>query len=302
MNDAVQKMLNTYDLSTVASATDALREILQEISLLGLSRSSFFTKAAFYGGTALRIFYGLDRYSEDMDFSLLRPDDSFSLIEYETFVVKELESFGFEASFTVREKSVGTQIESAFMKADTKTHFLMINGTRALADRLPTGQQIKIKIEVDTDPPPGFKTETKYLLRPTPFSSRVYVLPDLFAGKMHALLCRNWKNRVKGRDWHDFVWYVSRGTPLRLAHLEARMIQSGHKTWPGDLTPEIFLGILRERIETLDIESAKADIVRFTADAESVSIWSKDFFTAAAQKITFAQQAILPADARGRHF
>ena len=96
MNDALKKMLSAYDLSTVASVTDALREVIQEIALLGLSRSSFFARAGFYGGTALRIFYGLDRYSEDMDFSLLRPDESFSLDEYEPFVIKELEAFGFE--------------------------------------------------------------------------------------------------------------------------------------------------------------------------------------------------------------
>ena len=144
MNDAIQNMLNAYDLSTVASATDALREIIQEIALLGLSRSSFFTKAAFYGGTALRIFYGLDRYSEDMDFSLLYPDASFDLSTYETFVVKELSAFGFEVSFEKRKKSVETRIESAFLKADTRTQFLVIENAEVLANRLPRGQAIRI--------------------------------------------------------------------------------------------------------------------------------------------------------------
>ncbi len=287
MNDAVRKMLAPYDLSTVASATDALREIIQEIALLGLSRSSFFAHAAFYGGTALRIFYGLDRYSEDMDFSLLQPDESFDLAEYEPFVVKELEAFGFHVAFEKKEKSRNTRIESAFLKTDTKTQFLVIDGTQTLAARLPKGQQIRIKIEVDTDPPPGFETETKYHLRPIPFSVRIYALPDLFAGKVHALLCRDWKRRVKGRDWYDFVWYVSNGTPLHLAHLEARMIQSGHRTWNGNLTPEIFHDLLRERIETFDLESAKTDVVRFVVNPDSVSIWSREFFMAVAAKIVF---------------
>ena len=287
MNDAIRKMLAAYDLTTVASATNALREVIQEIALLGLSRSSFFAKAAFYGGTALRIFYWLDRYSEDMDFSLLQPDDSFDLVEYEPFVVKELAAFGFDVTFEKKEKSRETRIESAFLKADTKTQFLIIDGARAFADRLPRGQQIRIKIEVDTDPPLGFDTETKYHLRPVTFSLRMYTLPDLFAGKMHALLCRDWKGRVKGRDWYDFVWYVSQGMPLHLAHLEARMIQSGHKTWDGSLTSEIFSELLRRRIEVFDIESAKSDVVRFVVNPDSVSIWSKDFFRAVAGKITF---------------
>ena len=287
VNDAIRSMLSARDLSTVASATDAIREIIQEIALLGLSRSSFFTKAAFYGGTALRIFYGLDRYSEDMDFSLLHPDASFNLEEYETYVVNELAAFGFEVSFEKRKKSVETHIESAFLKADTKTQFMVIENTRLLADRLPKGQTIRIKIEVDTDPPPGFNTETKYHLRPIPLSASVYAMPDLFAGKMHALLCRDWKGRVKGRDWYDFVWYVSRNTPLRIAHLDARMIQSGHRKGNEALTPALFMKLIKERIEALDVVSAKNDVVRFLSNPADTSIWSKDFFMAVAEKIQF---------------
>jgi len=287
VNDAIKNMLNAYNLSTVASATDALREIIQEIALLGLSRSPFFTKAAFYGGTALRIFYGLDRYSEDMDFSLLRPDTLFDLSEYETFVVNELAAFGFEVSFEKRKKRVETRVESAFLKADTKKHFLVVEKTQALADRLPKGQAIRIKIEVDTDPPLGFSTETKYHLRPIPFSASVYSMPDLFAGKMHAMLCRDWKGRVKGRDWYDFVWYVSRNTPLHLDHLDARMLQSGHKKRDGKLTSGLFRELIRERIETLDVTSAKDDVIRFLSLPADLSIWSKEFFMSVAEKVRF---------------
>ena len=287
MNDAIMTMLNAYNLSTVASATDAIREIIQEIALLGLSRSSFFTKAAFYGETALRVFYGLDRYSEDMDFSLLNADAFFDLGEYESFIVNELAAFGFEVSFEKREKSVDTRIESAFLKADTKKYFLVIENAQALSGRLPKGQAIRIKLEVDTDPPLGFTTEAKYHLRPIPFSANVYAMPDLFAGKMHALLCRNWKKRVKGRDWYDFVWYVSRGTPLNLAHLDARMIQSGHKTREEKMTSGLFHELIKKRIEALVVASAKDDVMRFLPRTADVSIWGKDFFIAVAEKIQF---------------
>ena len=288
MNEALRTMLNACDLSTAAAAKDALRQIIQEIALLGLSRSNFFTKAAFYGGTALRIFYGLDRYSEDMDFSLLQPDASFDLAEYKTFLLQDLEAFGFEVSFEKKEKKRASPIESAFLKTDTKTQYLMIEDVYALTDRFPMRQAIRIKIEVDTDPPPGFDTETKYHLRPIPFSANVYAMPDLFAGKMHALLCRDWKGRVKGRDWYDFVWYVSRGAPLHMAHLEARMIQSGHGVWSGKLTPELFHGLLEERIGMLDVFAARDDVARFLNDPAGVSIWSRDFFMAVANKIRFA--------------
>ena len=287
MNDAVRRMLEAYDLSTTASATDALREIIQEIALLGLSRSAFFANAAFYGGTALRIFYGLDRYSEDMDFSLLRPDGTFDLAEYEDFIVNELRAFGFDVSFEKRKKRSESAIDSAFLKMDTRTLFLVVEGAWELASRLPRGQALRIRLEVDTDPPPGFETETKYHLRPIPFSARTYSLPDLFAGKMHALLCRGWKARVKGRDWYDFVWYVARDTPLNLAHLDARMRQSGHADWQGVLTPERFRQLLARRIERLDVPAARNDVVRFLTDPHDIAIWSREFFAVVAHKIRF---------------
>lgn len=289
MSDTVKKMLSAYDLSTVSSTTDALREIIQEIALLGLSRSTFFSKAAFYGGTALRIFHGLDRYSEDMDFSLLREDADFDIAAFEKHIVDELNAFGFDVSFEKKKKSVETRIESAFLKADTRTQFLVVAENNALSEKMPRGQAIRIKIEVDTDPPPGFETEIRYHLRPIPFSVRIYTLPDLFAGKMHALLCRAWRGRVKGRDWYDFVWYVSHNTPLRLSHLEARMRQSGHVEWDGTLTPELFYKIMMRRIERLDVESAKNDISRFLPASVDLSIWSQDFFTALTKKISFSE-------------
>ena len=186
----------------------ALREILQEIALLGLWRSRFFEKAAFYGGTALRILYGLDRYSEDLDFSLLKPTAEFDLSRYCSALEKEIRSFGFEATVTGKTKSAQSTIQSAFLKADTLKHLLVINTTESLIRNIPPGQVLKIKIEVDTDPPPGFDTETRFLLQPISFSVRAFSLPDMFAGKMHAVLCRGWKGRVKGRDWYDLVWYA----------------------------------------------------------------------------------------------
>ena len=285
MNDVLKKMLSSYNPETLSEAVNALREIVQEIALLGLSRSSFFSRAAFYGGTALRIFYGLNRFSEDMDFSLLREDDSFALSEYGEYMKKELESFGFVVNFEPGGKKRKSAIESAFLKADSKSNLLVIDTGSAFADTLPRGQLLKIKIEVDTDPPLLFDTETKYHLRPIPFSARVYVLPDMFAGKMHALLCRDWKAHVKGRDWYDFVWYVSQNIPLHLKHLEARMRQSAHLEKNANLTPSVFAKRLDERIEGLDVDSARKDLERFIAPSESVDIWSKDFFRAVSEKI-----------------
>ena len=164
-------------------ATGALREILQEIALLGLWRSKFFEKAAFYGGTALRILYGIDRYSEDLDFSLLKPMPDFDISRYISALKREVRSFGFEVSVAVREKNAESTVQSAFLKADTLTHLLVIETAEDIARQIPRGQVMKIRIEIDTDPPMGFDTENKFLLQPISFSVRTFVLPDLFAGK-----------------------------------------------------------------------------------------------------------------------
>jgi len=228
MHDAVAKMLAKYECKSVGDYTHALREMMQDIALLGLWRSKFFEKAAFYGGTALRILYGLDRFSEDLDFSLLAPMRGFDIDRYSLALEKELRAFGFDVRVEKRNKLVSTAVQSAFLKTDSYHELLRKMTDASIARAVPRGKVLKIKLEVDTDPPPGFFTESKYLLQPIPFAVRTYTLPDLFAGKMHAILCRKWKNRVKGRDWYDLVWYAANHPQLHLAHLEQRMRQSGH--------------------------------------------------------------------------
>ena len=196
MNDAIQQMMARYACKTQDDHINALREILQQIALLGLWRGKFFEHAAFYGGTALRVLYGLDRYSEDLDFSLLLPSKAFSLDAYGQTLRREIASFGFEVSFEVRQKTADSAIESAFLKANTAEQLIVIQATPTALHR---HQTLKIKLEIDTDPPAGFETESRTVLLPTPFAVRVYRRPDLFAGKMHAILCWKWKSRVKGR-------------------------------------------------------------------------------------------------------
>jgi predicted nucleotidyltransferase component of viral defense system len=288
MNEAVMRMLARYERRKVEDDVKALREILQEIALLGLWRSRFFEKAAFYGGTALRILYGLDRFSEDLDFSLLKPATEFDLSRYCSALEKEIQAFGFEASVTGKTKSVQSTIQSAFLKADTLKHLLVINTSEGLTASIPRGQVLKIKIEVDTDPPSGFDTETRFLLQPIPFSVKAFSLPDMFAGKMHAVLCRGWKGRVKGRDWYDLVWYVANHPQLHLKHLEQRMIQSGHLNKKECLTPEKLSTIAETVVGKLDVDQARKEVEPFVKDIEALTIWSQDFFLDVFRRIVFA--------------
>lgn len=286
MNDAIRRMLEPYACRTRDDYTNALREILQELALLGLWRTKFFEHAAFYGGTALRILHGLDRYSEDLDFSLLKPEASFSLQPYGAGLRRELAGFGFEVNFEVREKTAATRIESAFLKANTLRQLIVIEADASVLGEQHAREQLKIKLEIDTDPPGGFETVSRSLLTPIPFAVRVYSLPDLFAGKLHAILCRKWKRRVKGRDWYDLVWYLGRHPEVRLQHLEQRMVQSGDWELGRTLTHPDLIDALNRRINELDVPHARNEVARFVRDRASLELWSQDFFREHLDRIT----------------
>lgn len=285
MHEAITRMLARYEPKSVDDSVRALREIIQEVALLGLWRAKFFEHAAFYGGTALRILYGLDRFSEDLDFSLLKPSPDFNLARYTASLEEELQAFGFNVRVEMIGKAVESAVQSAFLKANTRNELLVIETGEELTGQVAAGQLLKVKIEVDTDPPSGFSTQTRYLLQPIPFAVRSYSLPDLFAGKMHAILFRKWKNRVKGRDWYDLVWYAANHPRLNLAHLEQRMRQTGH--WSGDknLSPVIFTDLLFEAIDRLDVNQARKDVAPFVKDQQLLALWSHDFFQDVASRI-----------------
>lgn len=284
LNPAILSMLNRYSCATAKDYENALKEILQEIALLGLWRSKFFEHAAFYGGTALRILYGLDRFSEDLDFSLLKPQENFSLVPYLKAIETELIAMGFSVSVEEKKKSIETAIESAFIKANTLEHLLKINVPQT-AQGAHRNAMMSIKLEVDTQPPQGFETEARVLLQPIPFSVKTYRQPDLFAGKLHAILQRGWKNRVKGRDYYDLVWYLSRDIPVHLSHLEQRLRQSGG--WNKDQALELkdLHQLLKEKFSQVNFSAAKNDVLPFLRDLAAVELWSEDFFNSLLPKL-----------------
>lgn len=275
LSPVIEQMLQRVQPATDAARNQALREVLQEVALAGLQRQGFFAKAAFYGGTCLRIFHRLPRFSEDLDFSLLKPDPDFSLQSYLQGLEREFAALGIEVTIRQKSKQHRTAIVSAFLKPSTTIVQLAFSGTGSL----------KIKLEVDTDPPVGFRTEEQLLLQPFACYVKCFSLPDLFAGKMHAVLFRQWQQRVKGRDWFDLEWYVRRGIPLHLDHLGERARQSGH--WPTDqpFSSESLQGLLGDRIARLDVAKARLDIERFLADPEPLEIWSQDYFRDLARRI-----------------
>ena len=281
-------MLSKYKMESELDIINALKEIFQEITLLGLYRGGFFNKAAFYGGTSLRILYGLNRFSEDLDFSLLEKNTDFNIEYYFPFIIEEFGALGISVNLSKKHKiNKDSNIASAFLKNDTAIHTLNISIDRLgdFLNKIPFDKKIKIKIEVDTNPPLNFQKESKTLLLPITFNITTMTLPNLYAGKMHAVLCRKWKTRVKGRDWYDFEWYVKRNEKLNLAHLQERMIESGNLKSNTELTHKLFVELLYDRISILDIKKAIADVRPFIKDSSVFDLWSKDYFKLLADKV-----------------
>lgn len=277
MNSMLEQMLQQYDAVTTYEKKNAIKEIMQEIVLCGLSRAGFFKQAAFYGGTALRIFYGLDRFSEDLDFSLIAEDLKFDLSAYFPILEKEVKAFGLNVTIIEKEKTKDSNIRSAFLKGNTREHLLLFFENEA--DKGVTGNKlIKIKFEVDVNPPKYASFEHKYRLLPSPYEIRLYDAPSLFAGKLHAVICRAWKNRVKGRDLYDYVFYLSHGISVNLQHLRERLIQSGFITNEIECTLNDVKQMLCTRFDEIDFEQAKKDVEPFVKDTVSLNIWCADFF------------------------
>lgn len=278
MDQIINQMLKKYSGQTVYDKKNSIKEVVQEIMLCGLSRAGFFKTATFYGGTALRIFYGLDRFSEDLDFSLKEPNPLFDFAEYIPTLEKEIRSYGLNFKVELQEKSIESDIKSAFLKGNTKEHMLMLYADQQLASSIGSNELIKVKFDVDTDPPEYATFETKYRLNPIPYEITLYDMPSLFAGKIHAVICRPWKNRVKGRDLYDYVFYLSRGATVNLKHLGARLEQSGFISVEDQITIEDVKMMLRKRFENIDYSQAKQDVESFIKNQDALNVWNVDFF------------------------
>lgn len=272
-------MVNNYHPKNIEEKKNAIKEVMQEIVLCALSKAGFFNEAAFYGGTALRIFYHLDRFSEDLDFSLLIKDKDFDLSIYFPKLKEIVKSFGLNVEIEIKEKTKDSNIQSAFLKGDTIEHFLLFYPDD-LIQGINKNEKVKIKFEIDTMPPGCATYEIKYRLLPIPYSIKLYDEASLFSGKIHAIICRSWKSRVKGRDLYDYVFYLSRNTQFNLPHLREKLIDSQYIDTNETISCEDIKKMLIERFNEIDFEQAKEDVIPFIKDPSVLDIWSKDFFIA----------------------
>ena len=278
MNTVIEEMLKSYQVDNIYDRKNAMKEIMQEIVLCGLSRAGFFKEAAFYGGTALRIFYGLDRFSEDLDFSLEQINLDFDLCSYFPVLEKEVKAFGLNVEIQEKEKTKDSNIRSAFLKGNTKEHLLLFYADERDVGSVDKNEVVKIKFEVDTNPPAFATYEHKYRLLPVPYEIRLYDMPSLFAGKIHAVICRGWQSRIKGRDLYDYIFYLSKAVTVNQKHLRARLIDSGYISENQECTLEEIKTMLKNRFDSIDFLQARKDVEPFIRDTSVLDIWSSDFF------------------------
>lgn len=278
MNNIIEQMLSKYEIKNTIDEINALKEIIQEIVLSGLSRGGFFDEAAFYGGTALRIFYKLDRFSEDLDFSLVTPNQDFNLSKYFTYVEKELKSYGLNLEISIKQKNIDSNITSAFVKGNTLEHILKFFPNEQNHKYNNILKNIKIKFEVDINPPSGATYEEEYKLLPSPHQIKLYDKGSLLAGKIHAILCRNWKTRTKGRDLYDYIFFLANDTKVNIELIKNKLIESNYIEPTSEFDINILKELLINKFNEIDYNDAKADVLPFIKNTSILNLWNKTFF------------------------
>ena len=286
MNNIIEQMLSKYDIKNTNDEINALKEIIQEIILSGLARGNFFDEAAFYGGTALRIFYKLDRFSEDLDFALIYPDKNFDLSKYFVYLEKELKAYGLNLEINTKQKNIESNITSAFVKGDTLEHILKFFPNEENHKYNHMLKNIKIKFEVDINPPSGATYEEKYKLLPSPHQIKIYDKESLFAGKIHAILCRNWKTRTKGRDLYDYIFFLANNTKVNLELVKNKLIESNYINANDKFSIDDLKNLLINKFRKIDYIEAKEDVIPFIKNTESLNIWSSEFFISITKELT----------------
>ena len=277
MNNILSQMLEKYEIKNIQDETNAIKEIIQEIVICGLSRGGFFDEAAFYGGTALRIFYGLNRFSEDLDFALLKPNKNFNLSKYFSYIEKEVQAYGLNLKIETKEKTKKSNTMSAFLKGDTKEHILIFFEDASIQSTNSI-KNIKIKFEVDINPPQGANYQFKYKLLPSPHQVRLYDESSLFAGKIHAIICRNWQSRTKGRDLYDYIFYLSKNVSVNIRLIREKLIDSNFISKDEKFNLDVLKEILINKFKEIDYTDAKEDVKSFIEDVSSLELWNENFF------------------------
>ena len=231
------------------------------------------------------IFYKLDRFSEDLDFALISPNKDFDLSKYFCYIEKELKAYGLNMNVNTKQKSISSSITSSFVKDDTLEHILKFFPNEENHNYNPILKKIKIKFEVDINPPSGATYEEVYKLLPSPHQIKLYDKESLFASKIHAILCRNWNTRTKGRDLYDYIFFLANNTKVNLELLKNKLIASKYIDSNSKFDINILKELLIKKFEIIDYTEAKEDVMPFIKNVENLNMWNKDFFISITEKL-----------------
>ena len=291
MNEMLEQLLGDYSEAPESEREQAIREVIQELVLYGLSAAGFFNKAAFIGGTALRIFHGLKRYSEDLDFMLMQPSE-FDFNDYLPLVRQRLSVFGLSLELREKERK-NSDIIAGLAVANTKELYLAIYSEDDYSKTIYRTQTTKIKIEIGKHI--SDRAWYKSVVKTKPFIHAVTLcdMPTLFAGKIHAILFRKHWGKVKGRDLFDFAFYVRRNTPFNLDFLNDKMKLSNESG--NEMTFDDVVIMLEERFKSIDYESAKKDVLPFLNEEEirELDYWGPDYFVKLTEDISCQGELIM---------
>lgn len=279
MIELIKKRLAEYNVSNPIEEANALKEIVQEIMLFALWRADFFEVAAFQGGTSLRILHGLPRFSEDIDFILLESNPAFSWQPYLDKLTKTCNEFGIQPE-AINKNNMDRNVKAALIKDSSIANQLNLSFVNN-----KSGQKLKIKLEIDCNPPAGSGFDYTYLDFPVDFEVGHQDLSSNFALKTHVLLCRPY---LKGRDWYDFNWYIAQGVTPNLLLLQNALIQYG--PWKGEslnVNREWLVEALSEKIASVNWKDAADDVERFLKPVEqkSLKLWSNKFYMSKLEKL-----------------
>lgn len=253
------------------------REVLQKIILNGLSRGQFFKRAAFHGGTALRILHSLGRYSEDLDFKLFERDPDFKLERYLSYVVSEAESYGLTVRSKVREGGL-SNISTGDIRCNERELVMEIGFPNEWVKSLGRDTVVRVKIDVDTDPSYGAKYEKYSMKYPLNYYLCVLDLPSMFAGKLGAVLTRRWGMREKGRDFYDYLWYVENEIPINMEYMRANLERAKVLSPDDEFNIDVLRDMLRKRFESADYASILSDVEKFIIGQKPPSHWGPETF------------------------
>lgn len=284
-DNSLYVLLQQAGYAQIDNSEYVVHELLQELSLFTLSKTDFFSNVAFNGGTALRIFHNLDRFSEDLDFSLIDKNVNCDLTYYGNKIKSGLEAFGIKAQIEEKKDKLTTGIEVAYLKFNKREIYDLCFKDNDKTNKLHRDELIKIKIEVDTKPADYASFENLYKFKPLPYEVCLYDKPTLFAGKIHAVLCRSWGERFKGRDLYDYWYYIANKTELNLPYLSEKLRNSGHIGQDDECSIEDIKDMLCERFKQINYEDAKKDVASFLTNNYPLDIWSPNFFIAMTQEI-----------------